>query len=127
MTGKVRSIGVSNFSQKKLEEILPTAEIIPAVDQVRSMVSHRASITHILVLQLEIHLYNPQHELITYLQSKGIVAQAYSPLGSTGSPLLEDEVAQSVAKKHGLQTADVLLGWLGKDYTLRVRLCKAHP
>lgn len=32
--GKVKAIGVSNFSQKKLEEILPTAEIVPAVDQV---------------------------------------------------------------------------------------------
>jgi glycerol 2-dehydrogenase (NADP+) len=32
--GKVRSIGVSNFSELMLEEILPTAEIVPAVDQV---------------------------------------------------------------------------------------------
>ena len=31
--GKVRSIGVSNFSEAKLEEILKTAEIIPAVNQ----------------------------------------------------------------------------------------------
>lgn len=36
-TGKVKSIGVSNFSQKTLEKILPTAEIIPAINQVRSM------------------------------------------------------------------------------------------
>lgn len=35
--GKVKSIGVSNFSQTKLEEILPTAEIIPAVDQVANV------------------------------------------------------------------------------------------
>lgn len=33
-SGKVKSIGVSNFSEVKLEEILPTAEIIPAVNQV---------------------------------------------------------------------------------------------
>lgn len=32
--GKVKSIGVSNFSQAKLEEILPTAEVIPVVNQV---------------------------------------------------------------------------------------------
>lgn len=32
--GKVKSIGVSNFSEAKLEEILPTAKVIPAVDQV---------------------------------------------------------------------------------------------
>ena len=34
--GKVKSIGVSNFSEVKLEEILQTAEIIPAVDQALS-------------------------------------------------------------------------------------------
>ncbi|TFK38255.1 NADP-dependent oxidoreductase domain-containing protein [Crucibulum laeve] len=92
--GKVKSIGVSNFSKKKLEEILPTAEIIPVVDQ------------------LELHVYNPQHNLISYLKSKGIVPQAYSPLGSTNSPLLTDEVITEVAKKHSLQTSDVLLGYL---------------
>ncbi|PPQ74919.1 hypothetical protein CVT26_011355 [Gymnopilus dilepis] len=92
--GKVKSIGVSNFSEAKLEEILPSAEIIPVVDQ------------------LELHVYNPQHKLISYLKSKGIVPQAYSPLGSTGSPLLTDEVATSIAEKHSLQTADVLLGYL---------------
>lgn len=61
--GKVKAIGVSNFSQMKLEEILPHAEIRPAVDQ------------------LELHLYNPQHNLLKFLKSQGIVPQAYSPLG----------------------------------------------
>ncbi|KAI1789238.1 Aldo/keto reductase [Ganoderma leucocontextum] len=92
--GKVRSIGVSNCSERILEtEILPHAEIPPAVDQV------------------ELHLYNPQPKFIAYLKSKGIVPQAYSPLGSTGSPLLKDEVAVEIAGKHGLAVADVLLGW----------------
>ncbi|KAF7789685.1 hypothetical protein EIP86_000631 [Pleurotus ostreatoroseus] len=92
--GKLRSIGVSNCSEKILEELLPHATIPPAVDQ------------------LELHLYNPQHELVAYLKSKGIVAQAYSPLGSTNSPLLTDEVVTEIAKKHGLSSADVLLGYL---------------
>ncbi|KAG7094646.1 hypothetical protein E1B28_005470 [Marasmius oreades] len=93
--GKVKAIGVSNFSVKKLEEILPTANIVPAVDQ------------------LEIHPYNPQHELLAYLCSKDIVPQAYSPLGSSGSPLLKDDVIQAIAQRLSLQPADVLLGWLG--------------
>ncbi|KJA17611.1 hypothetical protein HYPSUDRAFT_170377 [Hypholoma sublateritium FD-334 SS-4] len=92
--GKVKSIGVSNFSESKLNEILPTAEIIPAVNQ------------------LEIHIYNPQHKLVAFNKSKGIVTQAYSPLGSTNSPLLADEIAVEIAKKHSLQPADVLLGYL---------------
>lgn len=62
--------------------------------------------------QLELHLYNPQHKLIAYLKSKGIVAEAYSPLGSTGSPLLNDEVPRGIAENHDLKISDVLLGWL---------------
>lgn len=57
-------------------------------------------------------MYNPQHELMSYLKSKGIVPQAYSPLGSTDSPLMNDEVVVDIAKKHLLQPADVLLGYL---------------
>lgn len=38
--GKVKTIGISNFSVKKIEEILPSAEIIPAVNQVCKKVSH---------------------------------------------------------------------------------------
>ena len=64
--------------------------------------------------QLEIHLYNPQHDLVQWLKSKGIVPQAYSPLGSTNSPLLSDETASGIASAHGLQISDVLLGYLGK-------------
>jgi len=92
--GKVKAIGVSNFSEAKLEEILPTAEIVPAVNQ------------------LELHLYNPQHKLVAYLHDKGIVAQAYSPLGSTNSPILTDETAVEIAKKYSLQPSDILLGYL---------------
>ncbi|KAJ7078314.1 NADP-dependent oxidoreductase domain-containing protein [Mycena belliarum] len=92
--GKVRSIGVSNFSEMNLEKILPTAEIVPAVNQ------------------LELHVYNPQHKLLAYLRSKGIHPQAYSPLGSTGSPLFSDETVTAIATKYGLQPSDVLLGYL---------------
>lgn len=93
-TGKVRSIGVSNCSESKLGEILPTATIVPVVNQ------------------LELHIYNPQHKLLDFLRSKGIRAQAYSPLGSTNSPLFKDDTVVSLAEKHSLQPADVLLGYL---------------
>ncbi|KAG8931398.1 hypothetical protein FRC02_002785 [Tulasnella sp. 418] len=93
-SGKVKAIGVSNCSQLKLEEeILPEAEIIPAVNQ------------------LELHPYNPQHKLTEWLKSKGIVPEAYSPLGSTNSPLLKDEVVLEIAEKHKASPAEVLIGW----------------
>ncbi|KAF7316547.1 Aldo-keto reductase [Mycena indigotica] len=92
--GKVRSIGVSNFSEMNLEKILPTAEIIPAVNQ------------------LELHIYNPQHKLLAYLRSKTIRPQAYSPLGSSGSPLVADELVVKLAEQYGVQPTDILLGYL---------------
>ncbi|KAI0765933.1 Aldo/keto reductase [Trametes elegans] len=93
--GKVRAIGVSNFSEVVLErDLLPHAKVVPAVNQV------------------ELHLYNPQLQLVAYLKRKGIVPQAYSPLGSTNSPLLQDETAGALAQQYGLTTADILLGYL---------------
>ncbi|KAG8699714.1 hypothetical protein FRC09_006444 [Ceratobasidium sp. 395] len=91
--GKVRAIGVSNCSELKLNEILPTAKVIPAVNQ------------------LELHPYNPQLKLAKFCESKGIKLQAYSPLGSTGSPMLKDEVILEIAKKHNATAPAVLIGY----------------
>ncbi|KAG9026086.1 hypothetical protein FRB95_009392 [Tulasnella sp. JGI-2019a] len=92
--GKVKAIGVSNFSQLKLEEeILPFCEIKPMVDQ------------------LEIHPYNPQHNLTTFLKSRGIVVEAYSPLGSSASPLLKDEDILKIADRLKVTPAEILIGW----------------
>ncbi|KAA1475004.1 Aldo/keto reductase [Dentipellis sp. KUC8613] len=91
--GKVRAIGVSNFSQKTLEAFLPHVRTVPAVDQ------------------LELHVYNPDHALVAYLHKHGIVPQAYSPLGSTNSPIIQDETVKGIADRVGLTPADVLIGW----------------
>lgn len=91
--GKVRAIGVSNCSELKLNEILPTAKVIPAVNQ------------------LELHPYNPQLKLVEFCKSKGIKMQAYSPLGSTGSPMLKDETILEIASKHNASAASVLIGY----------------
>ena len=63
-------------------------------------------------LQLELHVYNPQHELLSYMNAQGITPQAYSPLGSTNSPLLTDDVVVQIATKHSLKPSDILLGYL---------------
>jgi len=93
-SGRAKNIGVSNFSEYTLGKILPTATIKPVVNQI------------------ELHIYNPQHNLLTYLKSEGIVAQAYSPLGSTNSPILKDELVVELAKKHNVEPAQVLIGYL---------------
>lgn len=51
---KCRAIGVSNFSQKTLDVLLASSDVIPAVNQV------------------ELHALNPNHKLVPYCKSKGI-------------------------------------------------------
>lgn len=65
----VTAIGVSNFSIKKTERLLQTAEVTPAANQV------------------ELHPYLTQQDLVDFCHSKGIAVEAYSPLGSNDSPL----------------------------------------
>ncbi|BGO98212.1 hypothetical protein NBRC10513v2_001381 [Rhodotorula toruloides] len=92
--GKVRSIGVSNFSIKNLEILLKTAKVVPAVNQVEG------------------HPYLPSLELDGYCKSKGIHMTAYSPLGAGAtSPLLTDDLVLSLAAKYDSTPAAVVLAW----------------
>ncbi|GAA5943710.1 glycerol 2-dehydrogenase (NADP(+)) GCY1 [Sporobolomyces koalae] len=91
--GLTKAIGISNFSEAFIEDLLKTAKITPAANQI------------------ELHPYLPQHKLIEYLKSKKIVAQAYSPLGSTNSPLLTDEDIKKIADKHEVPVGTVLISW----------------
>ncbi|CUM64562.1 uncharacterized protein PRCAT00002169001 [Priceomyces carsonii] len=94
-TGKVKSIGVSNFSIKRLEELLSDDEltITPAVNQV------------------EVHPLLPQDKLIEYCHEKGIIVEAYSPLGSHDSPLFKNKTIVEVAERNNVTTAQVLIAW----------------
>lgn len=93
-TGKVRAIGVSNFSVKNLEVLLQHATVAPAVNQV------------------EVHPCLPQEELRAHCAGKGILLSAYSPFGQ-GNPLFfTDPDVQAVAAAHGAAPAQVGLSWL---------------
>ncbi|XP_047096124.1 aldo-keto reductase family 4 member C10-like [Lolium rigidum] len=98
-SGKARAIGVSNFSRKKLVDLLAVARVPPAVNQV------------------ECHLIWQQDNLRKLCQSRGVHLSAFSPLGSHGSPavnganLLSDPIVISVAKKLEKTTAQVALRW----------------
>ncbi|CBQ67811.1 probable GCY1-galactose-induced protein of aldo/keto reductase family [Sporisorium reilianum SRZ2] len=92
-TGKTKAIGVSNWSISYLEKLLANAKIVPAANQV------------------ELHPFLPQHELVKYCLEKGIQPQAYSPLGSSGGPVLQDELVQSIAKSHSVDPAQVVISW----------------
>ncbi|KAI7779479.1 hypothetical protein LA080_000861 [Diaporthe eres] len=95
--GKIRTIGVSNFSIAKINEIWDAAEIKPAVNQV------------------ELHPYFAQPDLVKWCQDKGIVVEAYSPLGNNIYSLpmaIEDPVIIQLAEKLGKTPAQIVLSWV---------------
>lgn len=68
--------------------------------------------------QIELHPSCAQMELVKFSQSKGIAITAYSPLGSTGAPLADNEVVKEVAEKKGVSPYTVLVGlWANLDQT----------
>ena len=80
---------------EELEEFLPQVSITPAL------------------VQNEIHPYYQENEVIPYIQDLGIVVQGWYPLGGRGhtGELLGDEVISSIAKAHGVSSAQVILRW----------------
>ena len=93
--GKIRSLGLSNWYVKELEEFLPQVSITPAL------------------VQNEIHPYYQENEVIPYIQDVGIVVQGWYPLGGRGhtGELLGDEVISGIAKVDGVSSAQVVLRW----------------
>lgn len=93
--GKVKSIGISNFTKKKVATLLtdPDIKVRPAVNQI------------------EAHPLLPQHDLTDYLKENNILIEAYSPLGSTDSPLFKNETIVAIAKKNNAEPAQVLISW----------------
>lgn len=86
--GRVRAVGVSNFLVEHLDELDGP---VPAVNQI------------------ELHPSFQQRELVDACTERGIVVEAYSPLGQ-GSDL-EDPAVQEVARAHGASAAQVVLAW----------------
>lgn len=91
--GRVRSIGVSNFTVADLERLRTTARITPVVNQV------------------ELHPYWQQPELVPYLEQHGIVIEAWYPLGHGSKKLLAEPAIVAAAAAHGTSAAQVVLRW----------------
>lgn len=92
VTGKAKSIGVSNYTIKHLEEMKEYANILPAVNQV------------------ELHVFLQQPELLEYCRDNNIVVEAYSPLAH--GKKMDDPTIIAVAQKHHKTYAQILLRWL---------------
>jgi diketogulonate reductase-like aldo/keto reductase len=98
--GNVRAIGVSNFMVEHLTTLLERATVVPAVNQI------------------EVHPYFAQRDVQALGAERGILTQAWSPLGGITfyrdghhSSTLEDPVIGDIAKAHNKTPAQVMLRW----------------
>lgn len=71
--GLAKAIGLSNFNTKQIQRILDNARIPPAN------------------LQVELHVYHQQKELVEFCRKNNIVVTAYAPLGSPGLPVVLEQ------------------------------------
>jgi len=100
--GKVRAIGVSNFSKSEMERLLKETSIVPAVHQ------------------LECHPYLQQKEFNNWHKEKGIHVTQYSPFGNQNAiydsgknmeKLIDDPVLVGIGRKYAKSGAQVALAW----------------
>jgi len=89
--GRARSIGVSNYTIRHLDELLASAEIPPAVNQV------------------EFHPFLLQLGLLEHCRAHGIVLTAYSPLAHGEG--LDEPALGAIAARHGRTVAQVMIRW----------------
>ncbi|MEV4062311.1 aldo/keto reductase [Nonomuraea dietziae] len=90
--GRIRAIGVSNFTIETLERLMNEAEIVPSINQI------------------ELHPHFQQKELRAFHEANGILTEAWSPLGQ-GKGLLDDPGLGKLAMKHAKSPAQVVLRW----------------
>jgi len=90
--GLIRSIGVSNFEPEHLDKIIEATGITPAVNQI------------------EIHPYWVQERMVAENEHRGILTEAWSPLGR-GSGAMKEQVIVDLAEKYGKSPAQIILRW----------------
>lgn len=95
--GKLKSIGVSNFEQADLENILQSCTVKPMVNQILA------------------HISNTPQELIRYCKDQGILVEAYSPIGH--GELFKNEEVKAMAEKYGVSVPQLAI-----RYTLQLGL-----
>ncbi|GAA1337931.1 aldo/keto reductase [Arthrobacter roseus] len=90
--GRVKTIGVSNFTKEAITELIDATGVTPAINQV------------------ETHPHFNQADLRAFEKEHGILHESWSPLGQ-GKELLEDPALQQIAQKHGVTVAQVVIAW----------------
>ncbi len=90
---KIRAIGVSNFQIRHLQALERLGLPTPAANQI------------------ELHPAFQNKEVKEYSESKGIVIEAWSPLGGRDHLLLDNPVLVEIGKKYGKTAAQVIIRW----------------
>ena len=91
--GKVKSLGLSNFPEETIREVVAATEIPPAF------------------VQVEAHPYFPQNQLKAYLKEMGTAVMAWYPLGHGDKSLVQEPVFTKLAEKYGKSNAQIILRW----------------
>lgn len=89
--GKLKAIGLSNFCERHIEELLKTAEIKPMANQIKVCPGI------------------PQKDLADYSRSLGMVVEGYSPFGTGG--VFKSEEMKSLSQKYGKTIAQICVRW----------------
>ena len=96
-SGKSRSVGVSNFTIRQLEEILPHATEVP-----------------VSCNQIEAHPWLPNNELVDFMQRQNILTTVYSPFAGQkegGDQLIDHPVVRKAAENNNMDVGQVLQSW----------------
>ncbi len=94
--GLIRAIGVTSFSNERLQDLFLHNEIKPAVNQ------------------LETHPFFQQKAANDFLRAEGIVHQAWAPFAEGKNDIFNNPVLKQIADKHGKSVANVILRWLNQ-------------
>lgn len=92
-TGKIKSVGVSNFNIQHLEKIIEETGVTPVVNQI------------------EIHPCSPQLQLVKYCKEHNIVIEAYAPLGAPPAPLTDLPLVKQLADKYVCAPTNILTSY----------------
>ena len=95
--GKIRAIGVCNFLEDRLTDLILTHEIVPAINQ------------------METHPFNQQKELRQVMNKNNIRLMAWGPFAEGQNNIFSNEVLVEIGKKYDKTAAQVILRWLREE------------
>ena len=91
--GKVRAIGVSNFTIEHLERLMNETTVVPTINQI------------------ELHPHLSQKELRDFCHQHKIAVESYSPLGGSGGTLLDVPLLHEIGRRYSKSPAQVIIRW----------------